>query len=73
MSNVFEDRVRWEFKLAMHGYGKTCEEALIDALETNLRDAEAYEMDFKAIEKYEVISFDKEDFLMENEDEEKNN
>lgn len=58
----FNKCVRWEFKVACHGYGKNVKTALIDAagqLEQTARDASPN--DLLAIEEYEVVTIDETD------------
>lgn len=51
----FKQKVRWEFKISMHGYGKNIKEALTKALESTLSEVENNEIDFLAIQNYETI------------------
>lgn len=58
----FNKKVRWEFKLAMHGYGENVREALRDALcrmSENLNDQS--EGDLHSIENNEVVMIDESD------------
>lgn len=60
----FEQRVRWEFKLSVHGHGRDCREALIAAAERLLfaaRDGDFQQTEFEAIEKYETVLIDETD------------
>lgn len=52
----FEKPVRWEFKLAMHGYGKNVGLALKDALRLMEYELENHSVDLEAIEKHEVVN-----------------
>jgi hypothetical protein len=55
----FENRVRWDFKIAIHGYGRDVREALLDACETMTFDlANRYQIskeDLDLIEEHEVV------------------
>lgn len=59
----FKDKVRWEFKVATHGYGRNVREALIDSLES-LRDGLDKET-LEAIEEHETVSIDETDIYDE--------
>jgi hypothetical protein len=56
----YNERVRWNFELALHGYGKNIKEALLDALTRMHSDVQTdlAESDLESIEKHEVISID---------------
>jgi len=58
--------VRWEFKIAVHGYGRNVKEALLDAasrLETQT-ESDFGNSDFEAIELHEVVSVNERDYLI---------
>jgi len=60
---VFKDRVRWEFRIAVHGYGRNVEEAL-QAAASNLQRQVNYDFsseDFQAIEDHELVLVDEGD------------
>lgn len=60
----FEKRVKWNFKLAISGYGRTCKEALMDALLNATQDQTDWAQDdsMEAIEAHEVSVIDEDDF-----------
>jgi hypothetical protein len=63
MGKKFDKKVRWEFEVSIHGYGKNIKEALKDAaerLESQI-EREFSPSDFQAIEDHEVISVNPDD------------
>jgi hypothetical protein len=63
----FDKKVRWNFKLAISGYGQNCEEALRDALLTATFEIEDWVHDdsIEAIENHEVSLIDEDEFIRE--------
>lgn len=65
MGKKFTKKVRWEFKVAVHGYGRTCKEALADAAE-HLQHQCEFDFaanDFDSIEEHETIDVLEDDFI----------
>lgn len=59
---TFKNRVRWNFKFSIYGYGINVKQALIDALERELQSIAEYgKGDLLSIETHEVISIDEKD------------
>lgn len=60
---VFQKEVRWNFKIAIHGYGKDVKKALIDAAGRLENEAisDYGTSDYVAIQNHEVVSIDEDD------------
>lgn len=57
----FDKKVRFEFRFAMHGYGRNTKEALLSALEIaeqTVKDMDKH--DIEAVENGEIILIDEE-------------
>ena len=59
---TFKDKVRWNFRISMRGYGRNVKEALSDAVAQLDFDVDCSfsRVDFEAIENHELISIDEE-------------
>lgn len=58
----FEKKVRWNFQIDIHGYGRSCIEALKNALESKRYELDYPELtELQSIEKFEVTSIDEKD------------
>lgn len=69
MGKKYEKKVRWDFKVAFHGYGRTCKEALVDAAQHLEHQCEFdfAQSDFDAIENYETQNVSENDFVGDDE------
>lgn len=65
---IFKQKVRWNFRFAMHGYGENVKQALKDALDQALFDLENHSIALDAVEKFEVDSIQTDDVETETED-----
>jgi hypothetical protein len=66
----FDKNVRWNFKIAIHGYGKNVREALLEAtnrLERQIETNEFSSDDFIAIQNHEVVSIEEDDIAEDEE------
>lgn len=64
---TFDKKVNWSFKIAIDGHGRNCKEALVSALENELRKIEMdyHPNDLEAIENHEVVAIDQDGNLRE--------
>lgn len=67
MGKKYKDKVRWDFKLACHGYGRNVKEALLDvcrSLEMQV-EGDFDQGDLQKIEDHELMGVDEADIFEE--------